>query len=40
MVWGCLFDITENANWQRIDGKAKILRVLVCVAGALMYVCM
>ncbi|CAM6028085.1 unnamed protein product [Sphagnum balticum] len=26
---------TENANWQRIDGKAKILGVLVCVAGAL-----
>jgi drug/metabolite transporter (DMT)-like permease len=25
----------ENANWQRIDGKAKILGVLVCVAGAL-----
>ncbi|CAK9231846.1 unnamed protein product [Sphagnum jensenii] len=25
---------TENANWQRIDGKEKILRVLVCVAGA------
>jgi hypothetical protein len=35
MVWGCLFDSTENANWQRIDGKAKILGVLVCVAGAL-----
>jgi hypothetical protein len=34
MVWGCLFDSTENANWQRIDGKEKILRVLVCVAGA------
>ncbi len=29
------FDSTETVNWQRIDGKAKVGGVLVCVAGAI-----
>ncbi len=29
------FDSTESVNWQRIDGKAKVGGVLVCVAGAM-----
>ncbi len=30
-----LFGSSETVNWQRINGKAKVGGVLVCVAGAM-----